>query len=264
ISIWSHHNSLLKGKISHTEWLKMCGEELKVDGVELLDFGFQKSFKNRRIPREPELKKIKKLCADLQLSIYLVSCGNNFGFSDKKLLKKEITYVKKWVDVAFYLGAPVLRFFAGRPVPKEKREAGWKSLIYAVRECVKYAEKKGIVFAVENHNHGGFISTSADYFRLKKAVKSPYFKLCLDTGNFVDLYKSIGRTLKEAPVVHAKLYKVMSGKEKKLDYEKIFKLLKKNKYNGFLSIEYEGEENEFKAGKNSVKYLKRMIEKYKY
>jgi len=148
-------------------------------------------------------------------------------------------------------------------VPEDKREAGWKSLIYAVKECVKYAEKKGIVLAVENHNHGGFMSTSADYFRLKKAVKSPYFKLCLDTGNFVDLYKSIGKTVKEAAVVHAKTFKVKSGTEKQLDYEKIFSLLKKDKYNGFLSIEYEGEENEFAAAKNSVKYLRRMIQKHK-
>jgi len=245
ISIWSHHNSLMKGKTSHLKWLKMCGEDLKVDGVELLDFGFQKSFKVKRIPKEAELKLIKKTCADQKLSIYLVSCGNNFGFIDKKELRRQINYVKKWTDIAFYLGAPVLRFFAGRPVPEDKREAGWKSLIYAVKECVKYAEKKGIVLAVENHNHGGFMRTSADYFRLKRAVKSEYFKLCLDTGNFVDLYKSIGKTVKEAAVVHAKLYKVGSETEKQLNYEKIFKMLKKDKYNGFLSIEYEGKENEF-------------------
>jgi len=76
------------------------------------------------------------------------------------------------------------------------------------------------------------------------------------------LYKSIAKTVKEAAVVHAKMYKVGSGTEKQLDYKKIFSILKKNKYNGFLSIEYEGKENEFAAGKNCVKYLKRMIQKY--
>ena len=96
-----------------------------------------------------------------------------------------------------------------------------------------------------------------------REVNSPYFKVCLDTGNFKDLYPSIEKTIKIAAFVHTKLYVLdKNGVEKKLDYERIFKILKKAKYTGYLSIEFEGEENEFTAMKRGCSYLRRMINKY--
>ena len=44
-----------------------------------------------------------------------------------------------------------------------------------------------------------------------------------------------------AMVVHAKFYEVdAEGKDRKLDYDKIFKVLEAARYQGYLSIEYEG------------------------
>ena len=40
--------------------------------------------------------------------------------------------------------------------------------------------------------------------------------------------------------VRAKLYQLKDGKEEWLDYERIFKILEGAKYNGFVSLVYEG------------------------
>ena len=262
-NIWSYHRAVNAKKINQLQWLERCARELKLDGVEILDYGTPDSVtKAKKIDFE-YLKKMKKLCADLHLDIYCVSAAQNLGDLDKKIQAANVKHVKRMIDVAEYLGAPVVRFFAGHPEPKEKREACWKVLIKSTKELTVYAEKKGIVLAVENHNHGGFMRTSADFLRLYRGVGSKWFGIILDTGNFVDLYKSIAATVKYAPVVHAKTYDVSGGKDRKLDYDRIFKILTKAKYNGFLSIEYEGENNnEFESMRKSVAMLRKMIAKH--
>jgi sugar phosphate isomerase/epimerase len=263
-NIWSYHRAVNSKKISQLEWVEKCAKELKLDGVELLDYGFPESVVKGNPPDGDYLKKIKKLCTDLNLEIYLVSSASNFGFVDEKKLKESIEYVKKWIDISYYLGAPATRFFAGHAEPLEDQENGWKSLIKATKICTEYAESKGIVLALENHNGKGFIKTSEDVFKLFNAINSPWLKLCLDTGNFTDLYTSIEKTAHLATVVHAKTFEIKSGVEKKLNYDKIFKIMKKVNFRGYFSIEYEGEDaDEFDCMKKSVKYLREMIEKYK-
>lgn len=266
-NIWSYNKSLRAGKIDHIGWFEKCAKELNLDGVEILDFGFPKSELTGNIPNGNYLKKVKKLCTDLNLEIYLVSCANGFGYVDQKKLAEQIEYVKKWIDIGFYFGAPVVRCFSGSPQPKEDKEGGWKSLVKGMKVCTDYAELKGIVLALENHGDGagaGFISTSDDVLRLFKEVgNSPWLKLCLDTGNYSDLYVSIEKTANLATVIHAKTYEIESGVEKKLDYEKIFKIMKKVNFRGYWSIEYEGEnDNDIECMENSVKFLRKMIAKY--
>jgi hypothetical protein len=57
---------------------------------------------------------------------------------------------------------------------------------------------------------------------------------------FDDAYRSIARTGPLAVLVRAKLYRLRSGKEMWLDYGRIFKVLREARYNGFVSLVYEG------------------------
>jgi hypothetical protein len=51
---------------------------------------------------------------------------------------------------------------------------------------------------------------------------------------------SIVRTALLAVLVRAKLYRLRSGKEEWLDYDRIFKVLREARYKGFVSLVYEG------------------------
>ena len=57
-----------------------------------------------------------------------------------------------------------------------------------------------------------------------------------------DIYGYMEQTLPHACYVRAKIYKVASGREELLDYERIVRILKKQSYNGSISIVYEGQE----------------------
>jgi hypothetical protein len=52
--------------------------------------------------------------------------------------------------------------------------------------------------------------------------------------------QSIARTALLAVLVRAKLYRLRTGKEEWLDYGRIFKVLRVARYNGFVSLVYEG------------------------
>jgi hypothetical protein len=60
-----------------------------------------------------------------------------------------------------------------------------------------------------------------------------------DPGRY-DAYRSIARTAPLALLVRAKVYRLRSGKETWLDYDRIFKILRQARYNGFVSLVYEG------------------------
>lgn len=252
-NIGSYRRAVSAGKLTEIDWIKRCREELNLDGIELLDYP-------NRNPEPDYLKEIKKLCVDLHLEIYAVSCTTNFGQKTVDGMEQEIHHLKHWIDIGYYLGAPIVRFFPGSPAPEIDETEQWRNMIVAIRKCLKYAEKKGVVLAAENHH--GYVSTSKDMLKLIKKVKSDWLRICLDTGNYTDIYPSIEETINLAAFVHTKLYSLdADGIEQKLDYDRIFKILKKGNYNGYLSVEYEGEEDEFTAVLRGVKYLKTLIAK---
>ena len=247
-SSWSYHKVMGEGKLDQMGWLRKCAEELEIDGVELLDAHFPST-------AEEYLKKIKKEAIDLGLTISCVSVSNHFTCSEEEKRLQEVEKVKKWVDIASYLGAPILRIFAG--AAEELGKPGvWEEVIKCLKECASYGESKGIVIGLENH--GGF--GTDEVLRMLKETGSPWLKLTLDTGNFpADPYVSIEKTAEEAVIVHTKFYEFDErGKEKRLDYERIIPILKDARFRGYLSIEYEGPGDELIDVPKAVNELKRL------
>ena len=193
---------------------------------------------------------------DLGLTIAAVSASNHFTTPDDDRLKKEIAKVKQWADIAAYLGAPVLRCFAGSGQELAEPKI-FDRTAAALKECADYCrDNYGIVLAMENH--GG---TSAEQILgLLKAVNSDWFRLTLDTGNFSeDPYGSIRKAAPLAVFVHAKTYDIdEQGNDKRLDYNRIFRIFREISYRGFFSLEYEGQADEELMIPKSVALLKRL------
>ena len=79
-----------------------------------------------------------------------------------------------------------------------------------------------------------------------------------------NFYESIEKSAPFATHIRAKIYRIGTGKEVWLDYDRIMKIFSKIQYNGWLSVVYEGqdEENEETAIPKSVVFLREMIKKY--
>jgi sugar phosphate isomerase/epimerase len=229
------------------KFIDLCAQ-LALDGV---DFNLG-SFRSLE---QDHLKKVKKTCLERGLSIACLGVSNDFGrpADDQEAVRKQ---VRQGIDAAQFLGAPVVRLFAGTVRAGQTREAVWKRTVEGLRQSAEYGEKAGVVVALQNHNHNNIAATGDDVVKLLDDVNHPWCKHILDTGQYLgspgasgarpedaqrhDVYKSIARTAPLAVYVRAKLYRIKGGKEEWLDYERIFKTLAEVKYNGFVSLVYEG------------------------
>ena len=273
-SSWSYHRAFREGRLDQASWLRLCADELELDGVELLDIHFPSTERDY-------LREVKKTCTDLGLTISCVSVSNDFGMADTERRRADVNKVKEWTEIAAYFGAPVLRVFAGW-VPRE-RQAGanggglvekvrqligrrpdpkrecWSEVMACLRECADYGAERGIVLGLENHNGYGIVGTADEVERCLHDVGSAWLRLNLDTGDYGDL-ESIRRTLPYAVHVHAKLYELdADGIEQRLEWPKIMAILREGRYRGFLSIEYEGEEDPWAAVSRGARYLRRLL-----
>jgi sugar phosphate isomerase/epimerase len=115
------------------------------------------------------------------------------------------------------------------------------------------------MLAVENHNHKGFVKTADEALRVIKEVNSDWVRLNLDSGGYLDGYPAIEKIVNLAIHIHAKFYDINErGSDRTLNYNRIFDILSRKNYRGFVSIEYEGKEDEFSAIPRIVRFLKQF------
>jgi sugar phosphate isomerase/epimerase len=108
--------------------------------------------------------------------------GNTFTGAPGPERDKQIADVKKWIDHAAILAAPHIRIFAGNAQKGMPANEAKKLCIEAIEECCAYAGQKGVMLGLENH--GGVVAEPADLLEIVRTVKSPWFGINLDTGNF--------------------------------------------------------------------------------
>ena len=96
--------------------------------------------------------------------------------------KQQIALVKKWIEHAEVLCAPVIRIFSGSKRPNQTLDEAHRLAVEGIEECCDYAGQHGVLLALENH--GGLTTEVAGILRLIRDVKSPWFGVNFDSGNF--------------------------------------------------------------------------------
>lgn len=220
------------------------------------------------------LRDLKLKCLKRGLPIGYVGVSNNFGKPQAEL-PEQVELIKKWVDVAAFMGVSLVRIFAAY-VPKDcpDESALWQPMIRCMKEVAAYGEEKGVVIGLQNHNHNCLTRTGEDVLRILREVNHPYFSHIMDTGQYVgspgasghketdnpeDNYRSLEQTAPHAVYVRTKFYRVDSGVEEWLDYPRIFRILKSVGYNGGLSVVYEGKSEPKAAIEKAVRHLRGLL-----
>ena len=153
------------------------------------------------------------------------------------------------------LGAPLIRVFGWQTHETENRDPLFASLARCLREVCDYGAERGVVVALQNHDNRNLAATGPDVLRIIEDVDHPNFSFIMDTGQWqgspgasgdpdpnADIYGYMEQTLPYASYVRCKFYKIASGREEVLDYDRIAGILKAANYNGCISIVYEGQE----------------------
>ena len=230
------YRSLLSGdnpEMTMKDFVDDCAK-FGLEGAELTSYYFPAN------PTPVYLRQLKQQCFRLGLDVSGTAVGNDFGHPPGENRKKQIAHVKRWVDFAEILGAPVIRIFAGHKKKATTEAQSHSLMVSAIEECCDYAGKHGVYLALENH--GGPTATVDGLLKFVRDVKSPWFGINLDTGNFhtKDIYRDLAKAAPYAVNVQVKV--TVSGPDKKRkpsDFKKLAELLRAASYRGYIVLEFE-------------------------
>lgn len=209
---------------------------MDLEGTELTSYYFSTP------TTEKYLRNLKQLCFRLGLDVSGTAIGNDFGFPAGAQRDEQIAAAKQWIDYAEILGAPVIRIFAGKQKQELSRQQTHALMVEGIEECCDYAGQHGVYLALENH--GGPTATAEGMLSLIRDVKSPWFGVNLDTGNFFsdDPYGELEKIAPYALNVQVKVV-TASGDERRhkqpTDFARLAGILRTANYRGYIVLEYE-------------------------
>jgi sugar phosphate isomerase/epimerase len=266
----SYRTAFLRGEMDQQEWLRLCGDDLEMDGVELVDEHFPTT-------DAAYLREVKRLCAAQHLVISGVAVTSDFGPGEQR--PREMERVRQWVDVAAYLGAPVLRLGAGRtPLPRDWRQAGrvagllkrvfgdsrpntrrlWSDVTWALSECARYAGERGVVLALRNDPEG-LVAGPMQLDRALMDVGSPWLRACVDPASMPDT-AGLDFVIPRAVQAHARLRDVREdGSDGGAHWPELLRLLRLARYRGFVHVDYVGGEDPRTAVPRAARYLRGVL-----
>ncbi len=232
---------------------------------------------------------IRKRSEELSLPIVALDVGADFTKNSCTSLDEEIQRVCALVDIADALGTKMLRHDVCYGNFDGKHGVGFEDVLPVIvkgcRAVADYAEGLGIVTMFENH--GYFVQDSDRVERLINAVAHPSFGYLLDVGNFmcVDEEPTLasGRLARYACHAHAKDFHKKSGSTEfpgegwfttrggnylrgaiighgDACCAQSIKLLKASGYDGYLTIEFEGLEDNLRGISLGLENLRKYID----
>lgn len=246
--------------------------ELGVEGVDVL----------HRQMESDERDYILRLKRNAFLNgVALVGLSIHQGFvnPDPEVRQKNIDHTIRCIEMAYDMGIPCIRLNSGRwgttesfdelmanrgiepPIEGYTEDDAFGWCEDSIEKCLPKAEECGVVLALENH--WGLTSTASGLLRLAEPFKDhPYFGVLMDTGNFLEEpYDQLEMIAPSTVFVQAKTY-YGGGRwyTLELDYNRIAGILAGVGYNGYVSIEFEGNDDPGTAVPESIVMLREAFE----
>lgn len=275
-----------EGSMSVSEWIRLAAP-LKVDGLEWYA-GFLEMADERNWAR------FRKEVENEGMVVPMMCCSPDFTQPDDVLRSDEIAKQKRWIDMTYALGGRYCRVLSGQRRPEISIERGLELASESIKECLQYAQERGITLILENHYKDDFwefpeFAQKMDVFcQLVDRIHHPNFGVNYDPSNTYlageDPMELLKRVSSRVVTMHASDRYLIEGTIEDLqreeggavgyarrlrhgeigkglnDYDAIFTELKRVGFDSWISIE-DGVEG-MEQLQRSVDFLKRKIAQY--
>ena len=172
---------------------------------------------------------------------------------------EELAHIQRWVDATELLGAAHLRVFGGEVPPGASEEQGIQWVAEVMKPACEYAAKKGIILGIESH--GGITSKASSLIEIVRRVDSPYAGINLDISHFNENpYSQIEACVPYA--THAHIHEYYGQRKEPLDLDRVWQMFAQGGYKGYMSVEYEEEEDAMTGVPKLVAKIKTLCQKY--
>lgn len=250
---WSLHKALFAGDLDNLDFPKKAKQDFDIEAVEYVN-----QFFSDKATDFTYLGELKKRTDDFGVYNHLIMVDNegflaNSADENKRLAAVENHY--KWIDAAKYLGCKSVRVnlhgFG-------KAEDWVKASVDSLGRLTEYGAQNNIHVIVENH--GSYSSDASLLTRVIREVDSPWCGILTDFNNFCikreeqgdlwsspcimeyDRYKGVEEFMPYAKAVSAKTIAFdENGNEATFDFKRMLTIVRDSGFNGYMSIEWEGE-----------------------
>lgn len=269
--------ALIEGRMSLEEWLELAAT-LEVDGVEMYP-AFLRSFESKY------LRGLSRRLESVDLRMPMLCSSPDFTRPDASARKAEVREMRRMIGVTAALGGEYCRVLSGQRRPGIGEEGvGW--VVECLEALLPAAEDAGVVLVLENHYKDGnweypeYAQSRERYLRILDELPSPWLKVQYDPSNAVvagiDPYSLLDAVVDRVATVHASDRYLKGGTIDDLrkidadpvhgyagllrhgvigdgfnDFDRIFRVLGENGFDGWVSIE-DGEGETVAAGMENL------------
>jgi len=284
---WSLHRSLYSGELDHLDFAKISKENFGIDAIEYVN-----SFFFEKAEDKSYLREMKNRADDYGVKSLLIMCDNEGSLGDPNNQKRQkaVENHYKWHEAAKYLGCHSIRVNAylteslhGLEVGDYTKTGSYENQVSlaadGLRKLTEFGANIGINTIVENH--GGYSSNAKWLVKVIENANRKNIGTLPDFGNFCirstpknlsdwgattsgcaveyDRYLGVEELLPYAMSVSAKSNDFDSdGNCIETDFSRMMSIIKKSKYRGYVSIEYEGSRYSEEEG---IRLTKSLLER---
>jgi len=244
--------------------------QMGFDGVEILQVQMQDESPAAR-------RAIKRAALVNGLPLIGLSTHQSFLSPDREERDANIQRTTDSLELAYDLGIPTMRVNTGRwgtsanfdelmankgiepTLDGYTDDQGFAWVIDAYGRLAQEAEQRGVVMGLENH--WGLGRDAVGVMRVVNAVNSPWLRVTMDTGNFLEnQYEQYAAIAPDAVLVQAKTYYgggVWYSLD--IDYPRVAEVLRAVDYRGYISLEFEGKEAPMTGVPRSLAMLREVF-----
>lgn len=265
---WSMNRAIKDGSVKAEDFAAITKRQYGIDAIEFVN-GFYADHKTDMaywadMLRRSENEGVKNL-------LIMVDAEGDLGSTVEVERIRAVENHYGWVDAAKKINCHSIRVNAFGTGSRAKVKA---ALVDGMGRLAEYGAKAGINILIENH---GLFSSEADFVvDMIRQVNNPYMGTLPDFGNWCtsekwggtdddscanvyDIQKGVEEFMPYAKGVSAKSYDFdADGNQPRLDYPALLKAVKDTGYDGYIGVEYEGNNLSEPEG---IMATKRLIER---
>jgi sugar phosphate isomerase/epimerase len=255
---FSFASDLWTGKLNHLDFPAKAKKDFGIDVVEYVSMFFNNKHKNQQY-----LNDLKTRAIDAGVKNHLIMVdGQNISDLDEVKRKRAVEDHYAWVDAAKFLGCSAIRVNLGSIDMPGTADDEFKAAVDGYGRLLEYGAKQDMNIIVENHM--GRSCNGQWLAGIMKQVNHPRAGVLPDFGNFCvkrtkpetndiagwmktvclekyDLYKGVEELMPYAKGISAKTHKFKAdGEEAEMDFKRLFTIIRKSGFKGYVGIEYEG------------------------
>jgi sugar phosphate isomerase/epimerase len=276
VSMWSYFHPWREGRLDIPGFIREA-KRAGAEGVELLDFFY----------RDVEADRQTALAAleETGLPVPIFSVSQNFARPDRADRQKELDKILFGITEASFYGAEVVRVFAGDVAQGITFDQAREWIVEGLAEATVHAANHGVRLALENHGklagRGEQVRGIVEDVRARSGLDA--LGANPDTGNFLLVGQPSHEAIREvaslAYMVHFKDFRRAPESHEGFAYESLggerfvgsavgegevnlrlcLEELRGAGFEGWLSVEYEGEEDPFEAVPRSIANARRTV-----